>query len=243
MKTPFFYALLLAAGILALSQCADDRLYNTLTVLNGSGSGVFEAGDQVQIVADTPASGSGFFSWTGDTAYLSDPGAPIATLTMPLRNVELTATYKSLPTYQLTVENGQGSGKYLEGTRVTVSATLPPGNWVFVQWEGDLEFIKDEEDEVTQITMPAKPITIRATFEEANLVSFQRDIVPVFNTRCVICHDNNSNYYPYTNYNEIKTRAQEVRAAIENGTMPPNGMPQSEKDLIYLWMDQGLRNN
>ena len=74
-------------------------------------------------------------------------------------------------------------------------------------------------------------------------MSFQRDIVPVFNTRCVICHDNNSNYYPYTNYNEIKTRAQEVRAAIENGTMPPNGMPQSEKDLIYLWMDQGLRNN
>lgn len=243
MKTPFYYAMLLAAGILALSQCADDRLYNTLAVLNGSGSGVFEAGDQVQIVADTPAPGTGFFAWTGDTAYLNDPGAPIGTVTMPLRDVELTATYKALPTYQLTVENGQGSGKYLQGTRVAVSATLPPGNWVFVQWEGDLEFIKDEEDEVTLITMPAKDVTIRATFEEANLVSFQRDIVPVFNTRCVICHDGNSNYYPYTNHNEIKARAQEIRYSLEIGYMPPNGMPQSEKDLIYLWIDQGLRDN
>lgn len=243
MKTPIFFAVGLAATILALSRCADDRLFNTLTVTNGSGSGVFEVGDQVQIVADTPAAGTGFFAWTGDTAVLDDPAAPIATLTMPLRDVALTATYKALPTYQLTVENGQGSGRYLEGTRVTVEATLPPGNWVFVQWEGDIAFIKDEEDEVTQITMPAQDITIRATFEEANLVSFQRDIMPVFNSRCVICHYEGSNYYPYTNYNEITARALDIRASLENGNMPPSGMPQSEKDLIYLWMDQGMRNN
>ena len=49
------------------------------------------------IIADTPASGYVFDQWTGDTAYLDDPMASTAIVTMPAGDVSVTASYTLIP--------------------------------------------------------------------------------------------------------------------------------------------------
>jgi hypothetical protein len=248
MKTPIVYATLLAIAVVLLARCAEDGLFNQLTVVNGSGSGIYEMGQEVPVIADTPSAGMGFLRWTGDTTFLSDPASPTAVVTIPLQDMVVTATYAALPTYQLAVNNGTGSGSYLEGTNITITAVPPDsGDWLFVVWEGDLEYLNDETAETAIVTMPAQSVTVSATFEEANLISFKDDILPIFEARCIDgCHDGGGNEEPYTNYNQIRAKATDIKYFLETNYMPPAGeplMPQSEKETYYLWVEQGKRNN
>ena len=54
-----------------------------------------EPAEVVPIAADVPEIGDVFDKWTGDTATVADVNLMYTTLTMPLSNVEITATYKS----------------------------------------------------------------------------------------------------------------------------------------------------
>ncbi|HET7238351.1 MAG TPA: hypothetical protein VFI76_04955, partial [Terrimicrobiaceae bacterium] len=65
----------------------------TLTVINGGGSGNYPPGTQVTVTANPPASGQQFTGWTGDVSILANPAAPITTATIPSSNVSIKATY------------------------------------------------------------------------------------------------------------------------------------------------------
>ena len=67
----------------------------SLTVNSGSGDGVYQAGTVVSIVADLPASGFQFSSWTGAT--VASPSASSTTLTMPTSATVVTANYSAIP--------------------------------------------------------------------------------------------------------------------------------------------------
>ncbi|MBR1861939.1 MAG: leucine-rich repeat protein [Lachnospiraceae bacterium] len=73
----------------------DTGNYYTLTVVNGSGSGTYKAGTQAIIVANEPASGLQFGSWTisPDNAVIASKGLSATVVTMPSENVTVTANY------------------------------------------------------------------------------------------------------------------------------------------------------
>ncbi len=133
-----------------------------LNVTNGIGSGVYPAGSQVSITADPPLSGQIFDQWIG--LPVANASATATTLIMPATNAGVTATYKTAPTVTLTVVNGSGSGSYLAGTSVSISAAASPGQ-VFDQWVGFA--VGNAFSSTTTLTIPGTNVTVTATFKAA----------------------------------------------------------------------------
>ena len=108
---------------------------HTVTVNNGSGSGVYAVGASVTITADEPSYDKAFKEWSGSEGLdFTSGGAAAATaaFTMPDRDVNVTAVYDT--GYTLTVQNGTGTGKYAAGASVTVTANDPPEGQRFKEW-------------------------------------------------------------------------------------------------------------
>lgn len=69
-------------------------------------------------------------------------------------------------TYHLTVNSGYGDGDYVEGTVVNIYADAPMTDYHFVGWTGDISYVTDLSNSETTVTMPAKDITVTATYEQ-----------------------------------------------------------------------------
>ncbi len=96
----------------------------SLTVVNGSGDGDYEAGTVVDIAADPPAAGDVFAGWTGAT--VADAGESSTTIVMPAANTVVTATYGPAPPAPLAV--AALAGRLAPGggrDRCAVSGTWP----------------------------------------------------------------------------------------------------------------------
>jgi uncharacterized membrane protein len=81
-------------------------------------------------------------------------------------------------------------------------------------------------------------------------VSFSADVQPVINANCVSCHapGGQQESTPLTNYNEIKTYADNGKLVgrTQNSSlpMPPTGlMTQCNQDIIEAWVNAGAPNN
>ncbi len=133
---------------------------NIVTIVNGSGSGSFDSGSPVTIVAQSIALKT-FLAWTGDTGVLSSNTAS-TTFTMPATSVSLTATYdKSI----LTINKGAGGGAYTSGAQVAISADAPASWQKFYAWVGDTQYVSSVSSASATVTMPAnKDITVTATY-------------------------------------------------------------------------------
>ena len=78
---------------------ADDPTTFQLIVDLGDGDGFYDPNTVVQIVANNPPTGEIFDRWTGDTSTVANVLDPNTTLTMPIADTEVTATYESDPNY------------------------------------------------------------------------------------------------------------------------------------------------
>jgi hypothetical protein len=135
-----------------------------LTVSNGFGSGSYPAGAMVPIAASNAPAGQEFAGWTGAASLNSSSVG--TTLTMPAGNLTVIASYTNLPApsvYPLTVVNGTGSGSYLPGTVVTITANLPPAAEAFAGWTGYA--VENANASTTTITMPAAAATVIANYQ------------------------------------------------------------------------------
>ena len=136
----------------------------TLTVVNGSGGGVYLTNSTVAIAANPAPAGLVFVNWTGAT--VANPTAASTTLVMPAANTTVTANFTSvtnLPaTYALTVNNGTGGGLYPAGTTVALGAGAAPAGQVFQQWTG--ASVANPHAANTTLVMPAAPATVTANF-------------------------------------------------------------------------------
>ncbi len=138
------------------------------------GAGQYEKGEEVAITA-IPNEEWYFTGWTGDTEFVDNPYSTTATVTMPDKNITLTANFEkdtTPPVYTLTLnieprDTGtvEGEGEYEEGEEAAINATPEPG-WMFVNWTGDTEYIDNPGSAATLVTMPAMDITLTANFEE-----------------------------------------------------------------------------
>ena len=70
----------------------------------------------------------------------------------------------SLPTFSLTVHNGNGDGRYTAGTVVNIAADPPATGQVFDRWTGDVGTLADPLAAATSVTMPATAVTVTATY-------------------------------------------------------------------------------
>ena len=66
--------------------------------------------------------------------------------------------------YDLSVENGDGSGTYAVGDTVTLTAGPAPDGQEFDLWDGDTATIADATKASTTLVMPARDITVRALY-------------------------------------------------------------------------------
>jgi len=68
-----------------------------------------------------------------------------------------------LPTYSLTVDNGSGTGKYAENSKIQITAIAKPTQ-IFQEWSGDIQYIDDAYSKTATVTMPAKAIVLTPIF-------------------------------------------------------------------------------
>lgn len=105
----------------------------TVTVVNGSGSGTYDAGSTVIIAANTPASGKVFSKWTTESqgVTLASVSMSATTFVMPAANVTVTANYVDgigANTVGGTVNNGNTLNRVpatVNNGNTTVSITKP----------------------------------------------------------------------------------------------------------------------
>ena len=135
-----------------------------LTVVDGSGDGLYTNGAQVLISAEAPVIGKAFDRWIGDTQRVNNVTYTNALVTMSNNAVTLTATYKDVY-YALTVTGGSGSGSYTNGQRVGISASNAPSGQVFDRWVGDVQVVNNVTYTNALVTMPAQAISLTATYK------------------------------------------------------------------------------
>ncbi len=115
--------------------------YHTLTVVNGSGSGTYAVGTQAIIVANEPASGMQFGSWTisPDNTTIASKGLSATVVTMPSENVTVTANYVTKTSSSGTSGSGNSgtSGSGNSGTSTTPTSTkTSSGTTVVIEKNG-----------------------------------------------------------------------------------------------------------
>lgn len=135
-----------------------------LTVINGEGSGEHEAGAVVAVQAVPPQPGLEFLYWSGDSTWLDDPRAPRSNLLMPEQDLRVVARFADTTRYPLTVQNGLGSGRYLGGTEVPISAAAAERGFRFAGWLGDTAYLSAVGDSLTTLLMPYATATIVAQY-------------------------------------------------------------------------------
>lgn len=144
-----------------------------VTVNNGTGSGEYEENVGVAISANAPAEGKEFDAWDGAeglTFISGNVNSANATFRMPAEAVTVTATYKDIPTYEVTVNGGEGSGEYAVGANVEITADDPQEGMEFDAWEGAnaLAFVSGGINSAEAIfVMPSNDVEVTATYKEA----------------------------------------------------------------------------
>lgn len=137
----------------------------TVTVNGGTGSGSYAAGTQLIVTANAPASGSYFSGWTGSTTSLASSAFSSTTLTVPVGGATITAGYSpGTTTYAVTVTNGSGSGTYLPGTAVTITANAPPNGDQFTGWTGSTSTLTNALAPTTTLNVPTDGASVTANY-------------------------------------------------------------------------------
>lgn len=146
----------------------------TLTVVGGSGSGTYNVGSQVQIIADKAEVEYAFLEWTGDVnnGELENTHASTTRTVSLSKNMTVYANYykpQEAQYYKLTVDGDwtYGTGVYATGTNVTVGVDeygIPEG-YEFDRWKGDTGILIDRYDNPSIVVMPDRPCKIEPTFK------------------------------------------------------------------------------
>jgi len=134
----------------------------SLTVTGGNGSGSYLASTVVPVEA-TPSTSQRFVKWSGGGSAIGDSTKARTTVTMPTRDLAISAEYEGL--YSLVVHHGEGTGYYSSGEVVAISPTIPQG-MLFERWSGAGAAIDDSTAALAHITMVEEEIEVSALFVE-----------------------------------------------------------------------------
>ncbi len=126
-----------------------------------------------------PGAGRTFTGWEIDSDNIELGDSSSESFEMPAADVEISATWGNMPTYNITItaDTDRGSpsatpASAYEGQEITLAAN-PAEGWVFVEWEvttGDIE-IEDSSDPAATFIMPDEEVTIEAVYAPASPLS------------------------------------------------------------------------
>lgn len=140
-------------------------VYHNITVNNGSGSGRYYEGQSVRCYANQAASGYEFSHWSEGDTILSYSSTYI--FTMGTSDREITANYKLIPYFTVTVINGKGSGTYIRNSSPTIMMDPAPEGYKFLQWEileGDDNDVYEPLASTTYIRNLTHDVKVKATY-------------------------------------------------------------------------------
>ncbi len=154
-----------AVSEMQISRSTAATATSSLTVVSGSGSGVFEVGSDTPIAADEAPSGQVFSAWTGDVSGVADVNAASTIFTVQSADTTITANYVPITPFVLIVDLGTGDGTYLPGASANIVADAAPTGQIFAGWTGSaVSNFADANSSTTTFTMPAVDTTITATY-------------------------------------------------------------------------------
>ena len=147
----------------------------TIKVNNGSAApATAKAGTVITLTANAAPSGKVFEKWivVSGTVSFANASSATTTFTMPSENVEVTATYKTVPSgnFIVKVNNGVASpSTSAPGLVVHVTANDAPAGTEFDKWEvvsGTVIF-SDSSSATTFFVMPAENVEITAKYKSS----------------------------------------------------------------------------
>ena len=169
-------------GIDVFDRTASDfAIYYPVHVMNGNASinqadastgkqinNSFTKDAKVTITANS-LMGKQFKDWSIESGnvVLADGGSSSTTFTITDEVIKLTANYSNI-NYNVMVDNGTGSGKYVMNDTVTISANQAPEGQHFKEWQivsGDIK-LKEPTKETTTFPMPASDVRVKAVYED-----------------------------------------------------------------------------
>ena len=133
----------------------------TLTVNNGTGSGIYKERQSVSISANSAPENTTWYRWRGNWYSIGNAYNANTSIVMPSNDCEVTATYGNLHT--LTVINGSGSGTYREGTVVKCYGDQAPETYELGFWTEGEEIISYSNP--VSITIGSTDRTIEANYK------------------------------------------------------------------------------
>ena len=136
----------------------------TISVTGGKASkSTANVGDTITLTPGAAPSGKVFDQWTSTPSVIFSGN----TFTMPASNVSITATYKNAA-YTVTVNNGSASpAGGASGDIITITANAPASGKVFDKWTtNDGVTFANANNASTTFTMPAKNVTVTATYKD-----------------------------------------------------------------------------
>jgi len=153
----------------------------TLTVEDGTGSGMYFGGQIVSVTASNYP-GMVFTEWSEETEDLANIRSATTTLVMPERNIYIKANFAVAP-YVVAVVNGweAGSwpnavhegygyphGSYLAGAEVRIVANPAPLWKIFDYWTNSIPgvAISNATAEITSFTMPSNSVALTAVYRD-----------------------------------------------------------------------------
>lgn len=139
----------------------------TVTVNDGFGSGKNSAGAKVYL-SPYEKSGYRFTGWTKSTDItISKDSDGFYYFTMPAKSVTITANYEEIKSaYNVTVNNGGGSGKYEVGSKVRIYplSTEDKFGYKISSWKSDDVTVKGDASSGFYFTMPSKDVTVTGVY-------------------------------------------------------------------------------
>lgn len=161
-----------------------------LSVINGLGSGNYQAGKKVTLIANSAPAGKLFDQWTSSSSVSFDNNQDSSTrLTMPAKNLSVTATYKNKPVdppeevfHNVFISNGTIVGKgtqgeFLEGTQLTIRANTAATGFEFNRWEGDVVDVLEIFAAETTVVVN-REVSLTATYKKLPVVDKQEAYRP-----------------------------------------------------------------
>lgn len=147
---------------------------HTLTVINGSGSGVYAEGTTIKCYGDQAPNTYEFAYWTEGDDIISYSN-PIS-ITMGTTDRTIEANYKPIPYFTVTVINGKladgtTSGSFLRNSNPQIIMDPAPDGMKFLQWEiltGDDNDVTQPLAENTTIRNLTHDVVVQATYYVPN---------------------------------------------------------------------------
>lgn len=108
---------------------------------------------------------------TSEPLTVTNEGNNKYSFIMPAKAVNVEASFVyTAPTYTVTVINGIGGGNFEENATVEISANAPESGKKFAGWTSEDGIVfADSTASTTTFTMPAKPVTVTATYANATV--------------------------------------------------------------------------